>query len=207
MSAIILCLLYILCSTVHCIVFLESVNIMYILCSTVHCIVFLESVNIMYILCSTVHCIVFLESVNIMYILCSTVHCIVFLESVSIKHILYTARYRERYHIAAFAGQNFRKLLENRYSPEKHHKFAVTQCTTYTSVVSNCLKINFHWENFCESPQKCEIHESFLPRKKPAIRYHTASTSVYTLEADNLHAHTCSNAYYTSMCTFQIMHT
>ena len=50
-------------------------------------------------------------------------------------------------------------------------EFAVTQCTTPTSAVSNCLKIDFRGENFRESPQKHEIRESFLPRKKPAIRY------------------------------------
>ena len=36
---------------------------------------------------------------------------------------------------------------------------------------ANCLKIDFRGENFRESPQKREIRESFLPRKKPAIRY------------------------------------
>ena len=57
-----------------------------------------------------------------------------------------------------FRGENFRE-------------FAVTQCTTPTSAVSNCLKIYFRGENFRESPQKREIRESFLLRKKPVIRY------------------------------------
>ena len=60
--------------------------------------------------------------------------------------------------------------LKIEFHGENCREFAVTQCTTPTSAVSNCLKIEFHRENFRGSPQKCEIRESFLPRKKPAIR-------------------------------------
>ena len=54
---------------------------------------------------------------------------------------------------------------------ENFRKIVVTQCTTPTSTVTNCLKIDFRGESFRESPQKCEIRESFHLRKKPAIRY------------------------------------
>ena len=62
---------------------------------------------------------------------------------------------------------------------ENFCEFVVTQCTTPTSAVFNCLKIDFRGENLRESPQKCEIHESFLPRKKPAIRYNTFSLLIF----------------------------
>ena len=50
-------------------------------------------------------------------------------------------------------------------------EFVVTQCATPTSAVSNFFKIDFRGENVRKLPQKCEIRESFLPQKKPAIRY------------------------------------
>ena len=34
-----------------------------------------------------------------------------------------------------------------------------------------CHAPKFYRENFCKYPQNCEIHESFLPRKFPTIRY------------------------------------
>ena len=65
----------------------------------------------------------------------------------------------------------FANCLKIDFRRENFREFAVTQCTTPTNVVSNYLKIDFRRENFHESPQKREIRESFLPRKKPAMRY------------------------------------
>ena len=42
----------------------------------------------------------------------------------------------------------------------------VTQCTTPTSAVSDCLKIDFNGDNFRKSPQKSVIRDSFLSRAK-----------------------------------------
>ena len=54
---------------------------------------------------------------------------------------------------------------------EHFHEFTVTQRTTPTSAVSNCLKIDFCRENFHESAEKLKICKSFLQRNKPALQY------------------------------------
>ena len=67
--------------------------------------------------------------------------------------------------------KTFANCLKIDFRGENFREFVVTQCTTPTTAVSNCLKIYFCGEKIHELAQKCEICESFLPEKKPAIRY------------------------------------
>ena len=77
--------------------------------------------------------------------------------------------------------KTFANCLKVDFRGENFREFAGTQCTTPTSAVSNCLKIDFRRESFRKSPLKREIRESFLPRKKPAIRYNMCKTTITTL--------------------------
>ena len=95
------------------------------------------------------------------------------------------------YRIAGFfRRRTFANFLKTDFRGENVREF-VTQCTTPTSAVSNCLKID--QKNSRKSPQKREIRESFLPRNKPAIRYilHLgtvrANTGTWNLVIFNVH--------------------
>ena len=65
-----------------------------------------------------------------------------------------------------FRWITFANYLKADFRGENVREFVVTQCTTPTSAVSNCLKIDFRRQkNTRKSPQKREIRESFPPKE------------------------------------------
>ena len=58
----------------------------------------------------------------------------------------------------SFVGENFRESWKKDFRREHFHK--------------KCHTPKFHGENFHKWSQNLEIHESFLPRKFPAVWYH-----------------------------------